>query len=85
METGLVAADDLMPIILWTNLFLEAQSYGSTNMILYQDNQSAILLERNGWKSSGRSPTSSRNSVPLFAERMMPGLSALAPVNEPFL
>ena len=37
-ETELVASDDFMPIILWTNYFLEAQGYGSQNTILYQDN-----------------------------------------------
>jgi hypothetical protein len=53
-ETELVAADDFMPIILWTNYFLDAQGYGTDATILYQDNQSAILLERNGRKSSSK-------------------------------
>ena len=53
-ETELVAADDMMPIILWTNYFLEGQGYEAQNTILYQDNQSAILLENNGRKSSGK-------------------------------
>jgi hypothetical protein len=53
-ETELVAADDFMPIILWTNYFLDAQGYGTEDTILYQDNQSAILLERNGRKSSSK-------------------------------
>jgi len=53
-ETELVAADDFMPIILWTNYFLDAQGYGSQDTILYQDNQSAILLEKNGRKSSSK-------------------------------
>jgi hypothetical protein len=53
-ETELVAADDLMPIILWTNYFLEAQGYGHQDTVLYQDNQSAILLENNGRKSSSK-------------------------------
>jgi hypothetical protein len=53
-ETELVAADDFMPMIIWTNLFLEAQGYGTKETILYQDNQSAILLEKNGRKSSGK-------------------------------
>ena len=53
-ETELVAADDFMPILLWTNHFLEAQGYDTSGTILYQDNQSAILLETNGRKSSGK-------------------------------
>ena len=53
-ETEIIAVDDLMPSILWTNYFLEHQGYGSKNSILFQDNQSAILLETNGRKSSGK-------------------------------
>ena len=53
-ETEIVAVDDLMPMLLWTNYFLEGQGYGSTSSILYQDNKSAILLENNGRKSSSK-------------------------------
>ena len=49
----LITADDFMPQILWMNLFLEAQDYKTSDTILYQDNQSTILLEKNGtWSSS---------------------------------
>ena len=52
-EMELIMADDFMPHILWMNLFLEAQDYKTSGTILYQDNQSAILLEKNGtWSSS---------------------------------
>jgi hypothetical protein len=53
-ETELVVANDFMPITLWTNYFLEAQGYGHQDTILYQDNQSAILFEKNGRKSSSK-------------------------------
>ena len=53
-ETELVAADDFMPMILWTNSFLQAQGYGAQDTILFQDNQSAIFLEKNGCKSSSK-------------------------------
>jgi hypothetical protein len=53
-ETELIAANNSMPIILWTNYFLEAQGYGHQDTILYQDNQSAILLKKNGRKSSSK-------------------------------
>ena len=43
--------NSLLPI---TNYFLEAQGYGHQDTILYQDNQSAILLEKNGYKSSSK-------------------------------
>ncbi len=51
-ETEIVAVDGLMPSILWTRRFLEAQDYGVTENIIYQDNKSAILLEKNGKASS---------------------------------
>jgi hypothetical protein len=41
-------------MLLWAGLFLEAQGYGCNESILYQDNQSTILLQRNGRKSSSR-------------------------------
>jgi hypothetical protein len=53
-ETELVAADDMMPQIMWTNYFMDAQGYGLTQTILYQDNKSAILLEKNGKLSSSK-------------------------------
>jgi len=51
---GLVAADDVSPTILWVKLFLEAQGCPIGKTILYQDNQSAIFLEKNGQKSSSK-------------------------------
>ena len=53
-EAELVGVDDALPMALWTRRFLEAQGYHVTDNVMYQDNQSAILLERNGRKSSGR-------------------------------
>ena len=53
-EAELVGPDDLSTLILWTRLFMEAQGYEIEKNILYQDNKSTILLERNGKKSSGK-------------------------------
>ena len=53
-KTELITADDFMPQILWMNLFLEAQDYKTSDTILYQDNQSTILLEKNGMQSSSK-------------------------------
>jgi hypothetical protein len=53
-EGELVAVDDAATMILWTKLFLEAQGYNIDKNIVYQDNKSAILLETNGKKSSGK-------------------------------
>ena len=53
-EAELVAVDDFIGMVLWTNNFLEAQGYGIGKNILYQDNRSAMLLEENGRASAGK-------------------------------
>lgn len=53
-EAELVATNDFMPQILWTRHFLEAQGYKIEENVVYQDNQSAILLEKNGKGSSSK-------------------------------
>lgn len=51
-EAELVGVNDAMALILWTRHFLEAQGYSVEKNVVYQDNESAILLERNGRQSS---------------------------------
>ena len=53
-ESELVAVDDVVTMVLWTQLFLEAQGQHIKKNIIYQDNKSAILLENNGRKSAGK-------------------------------
>jgi hypothetical protein len=53
-EAEVVAADEVVGPMLWTKNFLEAQGYPVKENILYQDNQSAMLLESNGRKSAGK-------------------------------
>jgi hypothetical protein len=53
-EAELVSVDDCMPAVCWTRYFLEAQGYGVNENIVYQDNKSAILLEKNGKASSSK-------------------------------
>jgi hypothetical protein len=53
-ESELVGVNDILVMILWTKLFMDAQGYEIIQNILYQDNKSAILLEMNGKKSSGK-------------------------------
>jgi hypothetical protein len=52
-EAELVGANDVLPQILGTKYFMEAQGYGADN-VLYQDNQSIMKLEQNGKASSGK-------------------------------
>ena len=51
LEAKLIRVDDAMPRMLWIRYFLEAQGYGIDENILYQDNMSVMLLEKNGKKS----------------------------------
>jgi hypothetical protein len=47
-EAELVGADDILPQMIWTRNFMMAQGWTVRQNLLYQDNQSAMLLERNG-------------------------------------
>ena len=51
-EAELVGVNDAMALVLWARLFVEAQGYHVKDNVIYQDNQSAILLENNGKRSS---------------------------------
>lgn len=53
-EAEVVGVDDAMPLVIWTRNFLMAQGFNVTDNVVYQDNQSAMLLERNGQASSRR-------------------------------
>ena len=48
----LVGVNDAMGLVLWTRLFLEAQGYQIEDNIVYQDNESTMLLAKNGRSSS---------------------------------
>jgi hypothetical protein len=53
-EAELVGVDDVTTMILWTKLFLEAQGYNISRNVIHQDNKSAILLAKNGKRSSSK-------------------------------
>jgi hypothetical protein len=53
-EAELFGVDDVTTMILWTKLFSEAQGYHISRNVVHQDNKSAILLERNGKRSSSK-------------------------------
>jgi len=42
-----------MPLVIWTRNFLEGQGYTVQDNVIYQDNTSAMQLEKNGRASSG--------------------------------
>ena len=51
-ECEIVGVHDVMPQMLWTAYFLKDQGIEVYDTILYQDNMSSILLEKNGKQSS---------------------------------
>jgi hypothetical protein len=53
-KSELVDTDDVVPQMLWTLYFLEAQGCKIDDNVLHQDNKSSILLENNGRGSSGK-------------------------------
>ena len=50
-ESELVGADDLLPTVLWTKYFIEAQGYNVEHNIIHQDNESTLRMLINGKKS----------------------------------
>jgi hypothetical protein len=52
-EAELVSVDDGMPLVIWTCNFLEAQGFEVHDNVVFQDNQSTILLAKIGRASSG--------------------------------
>lgn len=53
-EAELVGVSDFLPQVLWTRYFLTEQGYDLRDNIIYQDNQSSLLLASNGKASSGK-------------------------------
>jgi len=52
MESELVGMNDTLLQIIWTRYFLEVQGYDIRDSLVFQDNQSTMLLEQNGRGSS---------------------------------
>jgi hypothetical protein len=53
-EAEIVSVNDAMPQLLWTRYFLQTQGYDVHDSIVFQDNQSAMLLEKNCCGSSSK-------------------------------
>ena len=53
-EAELIGVHDVLPQMLWTVRFLEGQGLKVHGTILFQDNMSAMLLEKNGRASSSK-------------------------------
>ena len=53
-EAELFFVDDISGYIMWTVLFIEWKCYNISKNVMYQDNNSAILLGVNGSRSAGK-------------------------------
>ena len=53
-EAELIGVNDTNPQTLWTRYFMECQGYKMKENIAFQDNKSAIILEKNDKKSSSK-------------------------------
>ena len=53
-EAELVAINDAMALVLWCQLFIMGQGFEVHDNVMYQDNQSTMLLSNNGHHSSGK-------------------------------
>ena len=53
-KVELVGADDMIGKVLWTSKTLNMQGFAPAKNILFQDNQSAMLLESKGLDSAGK-------------------------------
>jgi hypothetical protein len=53
-EAELVGVNDVMSQVIWTRNFMEAQGFAVRKSFVFQDSQSAILLEKNRTVSSGK-------------------------------
>jgi hypothetical protein len=49
-----VGANEFMPAVCWPCYFMKTQGYNVKDNVLFQDNKSSILLEKNGKASSSK-------------------------------
>ena len=64
-ESALVAADDVIPMVLSTMYFLMAQGYKVKDNVVYQDKKITMLLAKNGRVSSGKEQNISTSDITL--------------------
>ena len=53
-KAELVWVNDAMSLIIWTRNFLEDQGFSIKDNVVFQDNESTMLLEHNGRASSSK-------------------------------
>jgi hypothetical protein len=53
-ETEIIALHDKLSDVIWMRYFIECQGYDIDECIIFQDNMSALSLEKNGRMSSSK-------------------------------
>lgn len=76
-ETELVGVDDVISTVLWALYYIQAQGYDMKRARIYQDNKSAILLERNGRMSSSKRTKHFKNKIFFVTDRIADGEVAI--------
>ena len=74
-EAELVSIADILGTMMWCKYFMEAQGYVIENNILYQDNKSTILMEKNGRMCAGKNSKHTKNRFFLSPIRLPWGIS----------
>ena len=72
-EAELVSIANVLGMMMWCKYFMEAQGYEIENNILYQDNKSTILIEKNGRMSSGKNSKHIKNRFFLITDKVAMG------------
>ena len=54
IKSELIGDDDALPQILWTRYFVACQEYKVSENIIFQDNKSTLIMEKNGKASSSK-------------------------------
>ena len=67
-ESELVSIADVLVMMMWCKYFMKAQGYIIDNNILYQDNNSTILLANNFRMSAGKNSKNTKNQFFLITD-----------------
>ena len=69
-DKELVGISDALGLMMWTKYFIEAQGYSIDSNILFQDNQSNILIAKNGRISAVKKSKHIKNRYFLITDKL---------------
>ena len=70
-EADLVGVHDVLTQVIWTRYFIKEQGHMIQDNVIYQDNQSAIRLEKNGKQFSSKRTRHIKIRYYLITDRIM--------------